>query len=148
MKPCKETELYNQLRENLQIRYDSDRSAYGLIRTDVALRFQDSVDLSNLGGARHYNYIRVASDMLLEGAVKSIRRKCGVEDSDIFKIEAYDTAIECYGDDTYRLIPIKYLETMYRMIVDKAPYVLSPTWKDAFMAGIKEANRRAGRNDD
>lgn len=148
MKPYKDTELYKQFKDNLQIGLDSEYGVYRLIRTDVALQFQHYADVSDLSGARIHDYIRVASDMLLEDAVKSVRRKCGVEDSDRFKIEAFDTAIEYYGDDTYRCIPITYLETMYRMIVDKAPYVLSPTWKDAFMAGIKEANRRAGRGND
>ena len=148
MKPYKDTELYKQFKDNLQIGHNSDYGAIRLIRTDVALQFQRAVDLSNLSEARNHDYIRVASDMLLEDAVKSVRRKCGIEDSDRFKIEAFDTAIECYGDDTYRLIPITYLETMYRIIVDKAPYVLSSAWKDAFMAGIKEANRRAGRTND
>lgn len=148
MKPYKDTELYKQFKDNLQIGPNLDYSSCKLIRTDVMLQFQHAVDLIGLSEVRYTDYIQVASDMLLEDAVKSVRRKCGVEDSDRFKIEAFDTAIEWYGDDTYRLIPITYLETMYRMIVDKAPYVLSPSWKDAFMAGIKEANRRAGRTDD
>lgn len=145
MKPCKETELYNQLRDNLQIRYDSGHGTYSLIRTDAVVRFERSVDTRM---TRDLDYIQIASDRLLEDAVESVRRMCGIEAFDDYKIKMYDAAMKCCRDEDYRSIPVVYLETMYRMIVNNAPHVLSTSWKDAFMAGIKEANRKAGRNDD
>lgn len=146
MKAYKETELYNQLRDNLQIRSISDYSAYKLIRTDVSIRFQRYLDTTDLLG--DCKYISAASDALLKDALESVLRKCGIEEHDAYKIKMYDAAMKCYSDETYRSIPVTYLEIMYRMIVENAPHVLSPIWKDAFMAGIKEADRRAGRTND
>lgn len=86
--------------------------------------------------------------MLLKEAVESVLSKCGVEDMDVYKLMTLNSAMSWYDYDTYRLLPIEYLETMYQAIVEHAPHVLSPTWKDAFMAGVEEANQRAGRNSD